>query len=112
MIAYIIVALVIACGVAVGLWRYERAQRITARRHVDNLALQLRREGSARFAAERARDELQRIVDQRAAVVAKIESERAALHAEVAQLAAGIDRAANATNDAAAAAALNAAEGL
>ena len=112
MIAYVIVALVVACGVAVGLWRYELAQRKRHEQRSRQLDVQLRRAEADRDAYRRDAAELQRIVDQRAAVVAKIESERAALHAEVAQLAAGIDRATNATNDAAAAAALNAAEGL
>ena len=90
MIAYVIVALVVACGVAVGLWRYELAQRKRHEQRSRQLDVQLRRAEADRDAYRRDAAELQRIHDTRTDAVARIERERAAMHAEVAHLAAGI----------------------
>ena len=112
MIAYVVAGLALALLVAGALWRHE----LDKRRRADQRAARMQRDTAharAQLAdAMRERDHLAAIVRRRDEARAEIQSHRDELAREAARAAAGIDRAANATSDTAAADALNAAEGL
>jgi len=111
-IGYVVAALALALLAAVLLWRHERSKRKSsdARSAADRRGLVRARERSAMLERERAA--LARIVADADAKRAAIKATRDELQRNAAVAAAGIDRAANATSDADAAAALNDAEGL
>jgi len=112
MMAYAILALVLALVVVVLLWRNALAS--SSRAANDAAVWKRRAEQSKRQldVVERERVRVVSILSERDAARAEVEAVRAKLEREAATAAAAIDRAAHASTDADAAAALNAAEGL